>query len=156
MIQRIQTVFLALSVLAWLLVLLLPIAVFGIGGESFPYVVSKFTPQSGPLAEAIEGMNGVLLFLLAIFALALTIFSIANYKKRMTQIKFGKINLIMHLVFIVIAFFFIDGINKALDPESFSYGIAMVLPLVSVILQVLASRAIANDEKMVRAADRIR
>jgi len=156
MIQRIQTVYLALSVLAWLMTLLLPIAVFGVGGESFTYVVSKFTPQSGPLVEAVEGRDGVLLFLLAIFALALTIFSIANYKKRIAQLRFGKINLMMHLIFIVIAFFFIDGIKKIIVPETFSYGIAMALPLVSVILQVLASKAIDKDEKMVRAADRIR
>lgn len=156
MIQRIQTVFLALSVLAWVLVLFLPIAIFGIGGETYPYLVSKLTPQAGPLADAIEGMNGVLLFLMAIFSIALTILSITKYKKRLVQIKLGKSNLMIHLVFIVVAFFLIDGIKSTLMPESFKYGIGMVFPLVSVVLQVLASKAIAKDEKMVRAADRIR
>ncbi len=156
MIQRIQTVFLTLSGMTWILVLFLPIAKFGFDGESYPFVVSKFSAQAGPLAGAIEGMNGILLFLMAIFSIALTIFSIANYRKRLVQLKLGKSNLMVHLVFIVVAFFLIDGIKKALEPETLSYSIGTILPLVSVVLQVLASRAIAKDEKMVRAADRIR
>ncbi len=156
MIQRIQTVLLALSVLAWILVLFLPIAMFGFGGETFPYVISRFSSQSGPLAGAVDGMNGLLLFLLAIFVIAITIFSIASYRKRLVQLKLGKTNLLIHLVFIVLAFFVVDSLKSTLMPEIFRYCIGMVLPLISVVLQILASRAIAKDEKMVRAADRIR
>ncbi len=156
MIQRIQTVFLAISVLALILVLFVPIALFGIGGETFTFVISKFNSQSGPLTEAVDGVNGLMIFLLAIFAIAITIFSIASYRKRLVQLKLGKINLLIHLVFIVLTFFLVDGSKSALMPETFRYCVGMTLPLVSVVLQVLASRAIVKDEKMVRAADRIR
>lgn len=69
--------------------------------------------------------------------------------------RLGRMNLLLHLVFVVIAFVFIDNAGKALE-TSIKYGPAIIFPLISMVLIFLANKAILKDEKLVKAADRLR
>ena len=66
------------------------------------------------------------------------------------------------ITFLVFAFFFIPLTGIAFyfalksDANLFRIGWALCLPLVSIVLNVLAIRAIGRDEVMVKAADRLR
>ena len=49
-----------------------------------------------------------------------------------------------------------DAERSGSDANLFRIGWALCLPLVSIVLNVLAIRAIGRDEVMVKAADRLR
>lgn len=50
----------------------------------------------------------------------------------------------------------IEGVVQGAHVRTFNYGIGLFLPIVSIMLVILAIRAIKNDEKLVRSADRLR
>lgn len=92
-----------------------------------------------------------ILFLSAIIAFA-TIFL---FKNRMLQIRMTVFNSILligyYLTFIVFMFILNSRMNA-----SFHLSLGLCLPLVAVILNYLAIRAIGKDEVLVKAVDRLR
>ncbi|MCD8310244.1 MAG: DUF4293 domain-containing protein [Prevotellaceae bacterium] len=95
---------------------------------------------------------GVILLLAAVTAFC-TIFLFRNRMLQVRMTIFGSLLMVgYYLVFI--AFFFI--MRRNLAPVSFRMGWALCLPIVCIILNYLAFRAIYRDEFMVRAADRLR
>ena len=82
------------------------------------------------------------------------IFGIFLYKNRMLQIRMSIFNSLL-LVGYYIAFIAFYFALKS-DANLFRIGWALCLPLVSIVLNVLAIRAIGRYEVMVKAADRLR
>lgn len=99
--------------------------------------------------QSTWGIFGILM-LSALVAFA-TIFL---YKNRMLQIRMSIFNSLL-LVGYYIAFIAFYFALKS-DANLFRIGWALCLPLVSIVLNVLAIRAIGRDEVMVKAADRLR
>ncbi len=94
-------------------------------------------------------------------ACSLSVVTIFLYKKRNLQITMCKLNLLLYLGVIFTVFYsgekvleFLE-INLGLEGE-LHYKLGAILPIVSVILVLLASRAIKKDDELVRSADRIR
>jgi len=102
-------------------------------------------------------------WLLAVFvgcASVMSLVTIFLYKNRKLQITLSKLNLLLYLGVIFVVFYTGDNAlnhirTLGLEGE-LSYKLGAVLPLISVILIFLASRAIKKDEDLVRSADRIR
>ena len=96
------------------------------------------------------------LFVLLLAAAALTLYTIFAFRNRVVQARLclfiSFLLLGWHLVFAVFSQVLVD----ALAGESFQPAFGAFLPFVALLLTVLARRAIIADEKMVRAADRIR
>ena len=133
MIQRIQSVYLLLVTILLVVAICMPVGQF-IGADGVTAHV--FKPLGVALADggfqSTWGLFGILL-LSALVAFC-TIFLFRN---RMLQIRM----------------FILKG---DLDATAFQLGWALCLPVVAIILNYLAFRAIYKDEVMVKAADRLR
>ncbi|HUH25880.1 MAG TPA: DUF4293 domain-containing protein [Flavobacterium sp.] len=136
MIQRIQTVYLALAFI-----------VSGILSLVFPL----WKDANG--VDFHVGQNTAYVLLFGLIS-ALSIFSVFSYKKRQTQFVYNRVNIILN--FILLGLFVYQSLNLSGETVVSEKGIGMFLPLVSIFLLVFANKAIKKDEDLVKSADRIR
>ncbi len=95
------------------------------------------------------------LFLLALVAASLSIYTIFKFKQRPLQARLSVLAAVLFLLWYPAVVL----VNKFMMPSGLQYDIANVwgaLPAVSAILCMLARKGIMDDERLVRAADRIR
>jgi len=130
MIQRIQTVWWIVSVAILSAVIFLPL----FRHEQGDYL----TTNSIGLSAAI------------IFTVALTGVNIFLYKNRKLQIKTG-----YGLIFLHLLICFLIGANYHLA-KAIQFFPWAALPLASLVLQILAIRAVKKDEELVRSMNRLR
>jgi hypothetical protein len=83
----------------------------------------------------------------------LHLFAIFMYKKRIRQIRILGFTLILLLGLTGVLFYFLYA---GFDHVDVVFKIPMVFPLVAVLLDYLAIRAIGRDEALIRSMDRIR
>ncbi|MDD4608894.1 MAG: DUF4293 domain-containing protein [Bacteroidaceae bacterium] len=152
MLQRIQSVYLGIAVALLLTTIFLPVGQF-ISADGATFIFTNLgvdLPNDAGRDLAPWGMFALLLFT-AIISLA-TIFL---YTNRILQIRMTLFSCIL-LVGYYLMFLFFTYILQEKYQASYSLSWALSLPLVALVLQYLALRAIGRDEAMVRAADRIR
>lgn len=152
MIQRIQTLYLFVVALLMSLTLFMPIASFTVAGQT--YELTAFTLRCGEASETTVWM-GIMLSLAA----ALPLVNIFLFKRRVLQIRLCAVEIILllgSLVMIGLYYWLTSRIFEGLVIEHRQFGWAAPMPLVSLILAYLASRAIFKDEMLVRSLDRIR
>lgn len=151
MIQRIQSVYLFIVTALLIVALCLPLGQFVALDGITTYVFKPLgVTLAGGESYSTWGLFGILL-LSTIIALG-TIFLFRN---RMLQIRMVVFNSILLIGYYIVFFFFMFMLKKDLD-AGFKIGWALGLPLISIILNYLAFRAIFRDEVMVKAADRLR
>ena len=153
MLQRIQTIYLGFVILLAVFFIFLPIGVFG--GEH-RLILSSVTAFVEVYPSFGHTGFQALLFVLCAGILALTVYTIMNFRRRRLQIRIGKFNILLHLALLVVTFFYLDHIKAQIPGAEFSYGPGIFLPLFSLLLILMANRAIKRDENLIRAADRIR
>jgi len=137
MIQRIQSVYLLIAILAsGILPIFLPL-----------YTLSNET-------EPTFFINNLAYILLFVFSATLSIVSLFSYKKRKKQFVLNRLNIILN--FILLGLFIYLSLNLSGDAKVSEKGIGMVLPLVSIVFLSLANRAVKKDEDLVKSADRLR
>ena len=154
--QRIQTVFLAIVVLAMVATIFFPIWVYQPGTEN--------AHQLFPLHYTVkqEGESTTQYFpysLTAIFAIAsatLAFTSIGKYKNRLLQRKLGALNSFLMAATVGCSFYFANQLIRVHEIEKQHYSLGLYLPVVAVIANFLANRFIMRDEKLVRDSDRLR
>ncbi|WP_298225045.1 DUF4293 domain-containing protein [Flavobacterium sp.] len=137
MIQRIQTVYLALAFL-----------VTGV----LPFVFPLWT-LSDAKAEFFMGNQ----FYSVLFGLStsLSLLSILFYKKRQHQFVLGRLNIILNLI--LLGLFVYRSLNLSGEAVTVSEkGIGMFLPIIAIVFLVLANKAIKKDEDLVKSVDRLR
>ncbi len=135
MIQRIQTVYLLLAT-----VLLTISAVYGL---------SCVIGSKDGVCGSWEALSFGVLTLVAAIVSAITIFL---FKNRLRQAKLARWSSLL----ILLAYLLV-GVSSYMASSCFFAGNIMVfLPFVAAFFNIMARRAILKDEKMVRAADRIR
>lgn len=134
MIQRIQSIFLVIAFIA---------------NGILPFLLPLFVVKSGE-EFVIDNIGYVML---NSFSASLSIISLFSYKKRKNQFVFGRLNIILN--FILLGLFIARALNISGEPVS-EKGIAMFLPIVSIVFLSLANRAIKKDEDRVKSADRLR
>ena len=118
MIQRKQTIFLLLAVVAYVVTLLLP------------------------------GVGSWLLVALLVGAAAVSLLAIFDYNHRPRQSRLCLVAMVVTLLwYLVLAL-------QAADPSA--RPLSAVLPAVALVLLALARKGILDDERLVRAADRLR
>ncbi len=135
MIQRIQSIFLALAILCTLSVV--------------------FTPIYDRAMEDPQNWIGIGLSASLLIAMLLDIISIGLYQKRKNQISWVKRAMAFQVIgigFGLGVLFSLGGIGTYLWDEAIGCGLAVL----ALIFQILALRSINKDEKLVRSIDRIR
>lgn len=150
MIQRKQTVFLFLALLATIACLCLPVGSFepqGMGTEN--QLMNLW------INETNGGRNFSVWALFAILLVTCPIntFAIFDYHNRKRQARFCMFSMLM-----IIGWYIVYGVfSQVLMPGfTFHVGFAACLPLIAFILLWLARHSILADEALVRVADRIR
>jgi hypothetical protein len=145
MIQRIQTVYLLLSLVACILLFIIP-----------EWQSSSMDITMGEM-EMIGG--GTHLFLIPVAALLVIshLVAIFSYKHRKRQKQFCTGNILLFIIFLLLTLLVIQlehSLFQSFNIMEFRTGI--LLPFAGIILNILAQRGIKKDEALIRSMDRLR
>lgn len=150
MIQRIQSVYLFLGVIAIAMMFFFPVANF-YGDMHYFYL-----NLSGISDSTFVSINTIPLLVVTLLIIVFMMTSIFLYRNRPLQIRLIRFTVLITIGFIIILYFgYIDTIKKAAQVDV-EYKIGIYFPLIALLFQILAMRAVMSDEKKVRAADRLR
>lgn len=150
MIQRIQTIYLLLVTALLVASMCLPMGNF-IGADAVSaYAFKPLGVNMGQAFQSTWGMFGILL-LSAVISLS----SIFLFKNRVLQIRMAIFNSILLVGYYLVFLAFMFVLKRDLS-ATFQISWALCLPLVAIILNCLAVRAIGRDEVMVKSADTFR
>lgn len=157
MIQRVQTLLLALVIVLGVLLSFLPILQFS--GNDITAVMNAYKTVS--LAEGSEVITknmgvGVLQGVILIVALIV----ITLYKNRSLQMKLAKLNILLIALQIAAIVMYSDTARTAISSNSADVSVGFqfgaIIPVLSLIFTYLAIRFIKKDDELVRSADRLR
>ncbi len=155
MIQRVQSIYLALVKIFAIMFIFLPIGIVSITENIYKINIAGYGLYEHINLPLTAIWIRYILIATAIIIIALTAITFFKYKNRPLQIKLNQFNLLLHIVAIAMSFFFLDFFKEVAD-TGLQYSYAIVFPLLSLILLLLANRAIKKDEKLVKSADRLR
>ncbi|MFD2907447.1 DUF4293 domain-containing protein [Flavobacterium ardleyense] len=136
MFQRIQTVYMLISAIVT-------------GG--LPFVFPLWTDNQ---KNEVFFTSSIIYISLFVLSTVLAIYSIINFKKRQHQFVLNRLNMIFN--FILLGFFVYWSLNLSGEALVSEKGIGMFLPAISIVLLVLANKAIKKDEDLVKSVDRLR
>lgn len=159
MIQRIQTVYLALIILAAGLTFVFDFVLFQADGVAYPFNVMGLIIQ-------VEGnpvnLIGIPFYLLFGLSMVLALATIFTYKKRDIQKKLGAANFILILLLTGALYYFALTIYKLIPVTNteivptISWQIGLFMPIVMLVFCFLANRGIRKDDELVKSFDRLR
>lgn len=129
MLQRIQTIWILLSVLA----------------AAFLYITGQDVEVFG---------NFPIISITSIILVLIGAFSLYSFKNRKRQILLNYISIIINALLIGILAYWVQNLSGGIDfPEK---GIEPIFPLIAVISLLIANVFIKRDERLVKSVDRLR
>lgn len=147
MIQRIQTIYIFIAAVLVALLLKLDFAELAVNGELYVFNAKGIISDGQILFDGLPVMGFIglitLLHLVIIFL----------YKKRIRQIRFLSFTILLLLGLVGVMFYFLYA---AFEDAEIVFKIPVVFPVLAVILDYLAIRAIGKDEALIRSLNRIR
>ena len=147
MIQRIQTVFILVAELLVASLYILKFADLSVDGELYTFTANGILNGDTLIFNGLP----IMIFIGLIVLLHLVI--IFMYKKRVRQIRMLSFTIILLLgLFGMFFYFTYAGFSGA----QVAFKVPVAFPIVAVILDYLAIRAIGKDEALVKSLDRIR
>ena len=156
MIQRIQSIFLAIVALAMGLVASLNIwnKASGAEAESLTALELEYS-KNGALAESTPSFY-ILIF--AVLAAIIALYSLFSFKNRKMQMLLGAVNSMVIALAMGFIFYYIFGVGaQKFDPNNQgNYGIGFYAGGVALLANMVSNRFIRRDENLVRSADRMR
>ena len=158
MLQRIQTVLLALVAIAMLAVTALPMWEKSSATLNETVKLTSFALEHCKSTTCISSDNTIVIAILAIISACIAAFSITQYKKRMLQMTLGLINSILIAIVLGYTFYqvFKVGIPMFEPDNQGSYGAGFIAAVVAMLCNMIANRFIRRDEMLVKSADRMR
>lgn len=151
MIQRVQSLYLLAVLILCIVCMCFSVGRFVGENGDVVAVLNNLTLEVGEQTSFRPWAMFVELVLVCI----LSFFTIFTYKKRMRQIRMTIFSSIVLIGWYVTYGLFIYSLSGDLE-ASFRPSLMAAFPLVSIILNYLAIRAIGADEFLVRSLDRIR
>ena len=136
MIQRIQTIYLLLSAAV---------------SAGLIFVLHLWTNSDDVLVFAKDEYLYLGLFL---GSALLSLISIFSFKNRKFQFVLGRLNIILN--FILLGFFVYQLLIPPGESNISEKGVGIFIPILSIVLLVLANKAIKKDEDLVKSVDRLR
>ncbi len=141
MIQRIQSVWLALA------------AICGFAMAKVPLFSATLTDLS---KRSILATESLLAFALIVGVAAMSVVAIFLFKNRPTQYKLAITGALLSITVIGLQVYYIEGFKKANPIQQGTYQWGGLLPIAMVILLFMAAGAIRKDEKLIKSLDRLR
>jgi hypothetical protein len=84
----------------------------------------------------------------------LSLLSILSHTKRQQQFVMGRLNMILNLI--LLGLFVYLTLTASGETAISEKGVGMFLPIFSIVILVLANKAIKKDEDLVKSVDRLR
>ena len=84
----------------------------------------------------------------------LAVLSLFRFKDRKQQFVLNRLNLLLNLI--LLGVFVYHSLNLSGETAVSEKGIGMLIPIFSIVLLVLANKAIKKDEDLVKSVDRLR
>jgi hypothetical protein len=156
MIQRKQTLFLLLVVIASVLSFFFPLASFIGAKESIVLFVQKAHSLVPDSSFNQNGYFSLPLLSATGFVILFSFIAIFLYKNRRSQLQIIKVCILVEIILIGLFFFYYVNTLERLTGATVEYKTAVFMPLISLVFLVLAYRGVLQDEKLVRSADRLR
>lgn len=135
MIQRIQSIYLILAAVC-------------AGALPFVFHLWKINDAT------VYFMSTILYVILFGLSTSLSLLSLLSFKKRQQQFVMNRLNIILNLI--LLGLFVYRTLNVSGETEVSEKGIGMFLPIVTILMLVLANKAIKKDEDLVKSVDRLR
>lgn len=160
MIQRVQTIFLFLVVIAMGVTIGTPLweqVATGSGTGDSWNLTAFMMSNLDSTGEVIQSSSKWYIAALASFAGLLALISIFQYKNRGKQMMLNMINSLIMVGLVVTVFLTTNGVNEeiqATDSGTFLIGFWAILA--AMVCNMVANRFIRKDEALVRSVDRIR
>jgi glucan phosphoethanolaminetransferase (alkaline phosphatase superfamily) len=152
MIQRIQSLYLLLVAAAMVAVAVLPLGV--LAGDGLVVTYSAFTATS--VGDVLASNYPVwVMGVLAVLSSLVALVTIFLYKMRSRQTTLCMVNGFVLVLFYVAYFLFYFTIQRGSDVD-FSPALSVALPLVALLFNLLAIKAIAKDVALLASLDRLR
>jgi len=164
MIQRIQTLFLAIALIAIVLMFFYPISSI----TEFTQIHDEFLETDyfelsvmgieDPSPDSIPQINQLVhipVLILTSVIFIIIVYSISQYKNRRQQMLLLKISIFINIIMVAGIFLNFPKVftSATINVEP---GIGAYLPLISLVFLVLANRYILKDEKLIKSVDRLR
>jgi CDP-diglyceride synthetase len=152
MIQRIQTIYLLISLVAWSLLFFNPVIAFtnDAGGAWLLFANGIREAESGKITQAAVPML-ILFVLVEILALI----SVLAYRRRALQLRITVLNMMLQLLsYGIIALYTVQGKNSLAAHAGLLFF--SIMPLLASVCSFLAFRGIRRDMLLLRALDRLR
>lgn len=157
MIQRVQSIFLALAAIAMFAMIFSPIWGKEDAEKTQLVVLNATTLTYTKGKEVVQENNTIYLTILAFLSACVAAGSLFSYKNRMMQMKLNLANSVLLLITVVLMALNLWSSQKIFDPVNpGAFKIGFFLPIVALFFNSLANRFIRKDEKLVRSVDRLR
>lgn len=157
MIQRIQSVYMLLSVVACVVCLASPVGVFtattGEEANLYNLWLSVFNGSTGEVVHKLTPW--VAGFALLALAATFTLLNIFIYTRRTLQMR-----TLLWCMFVLVGYYIVDGIFvwRLCQEHGFNFRptVFAALPLVSLILDYMAFASVRKDDDLVKSLERLR
>lgn len=167
MLQRLQTIFMIIAAVAMIAMLFFPIwekSDTQLKAEKREYAIMdtfELTYQQHDTktqeVQLLGTQKTILLAVGAIVSALVMLFSIFQYKNRMTQVKLNALFSLLAAGTLFGTYYYVTKANALFDPQlQGHFLIGFYLPIAAMLNNFLANRFIRKDEKLVRSADRLR
>lgn len=154
MIQRIQSVYLALAILSMALMFAFKVAGISTADGEAVLTIYGATLNAEPLGLPLLVVPPFIYTAIIIVALVIQLLLFKNRKFQMTV---GRVAYLLILGFVVFLYFAGDQLAEAVNATGdLRYGAGIYFPVAAVAFVFLANRSIKKDEELVRSLDRLR
>jgi len=164
MIQRIQTLFLAIALIAIVLMFFYPISTITeftqIQDEPLEtdyYELSVMGIQD-PSPDSLPQINQLVhipVLILTSVIFIIIVYTIFQFKKRRQQMLLLKIGILLNIIMVAGIFLNFPKVFTSIV-INIEPGMGAYLPLISLVFLVIANRYILKDEKLIKSVDRLR
>jgi hypothetical protein len=156
MIQRIQSVFLLLLAMLAMLALPLWTKTDPISHASLTLTAFQLyrgaTPEAGAVVSSAWPIGA-----LALTAAATAIYAVFQFRRRSVQLLLCSLNLLLVVATLGAAFLYSSRADAMMNVKMEGHYLSgFYLPTLALVLNLLASRYIRRDERLVRSMDRLR
>jgi hypothetical protein len=158
MLQRIQTLLLAVVAIAMLATTALPMWEKSSAALNEKVTLTSYALEYFKGTVSTSTSNTMVIVILALISACIAAFSITQYKKRMLQMTLGLINSILIAVILGYTFYQVFKVGIPMfEPENQgSYGAGFFATVLAMLCNMIANRFIRRDEMLVKSADRMR
>ncbi len=104
--------------------------------------------------DEIGVFNTPLIYEGLLFSAIFSLLIIFVFKNRKLQFVLGRLNILLNIILLGVLVYL--TLNLSGETSVSEKGIGRIIPLISIVLLVLANKAIKKDEELVKSVDRLR